>query len=657
MLEFLPGFGLAFVISTSIIAGLALQQQSLIPFDKHPNISLRNEEVWLMRLFLVSNMATVSLMSLLLVGAILFLARQGKNVVASTSFTIIQTVLLTPLAMGTNKQLQEWRLFIIGGAATVLFAGSWLVFRFGRPHLQRIKKKWRFAGGVYLVALLLTLVFLAITFKMLLLNKTIRLYPAVLLLNAFWISVGASLVSWFILDYKWASKHPVFLQIFRRGVSLAGILLLGLATMDATNMFGSGITGRFHLILSWHCPGVFVLNDLRYSAKIEGLKVKKLWSRDRELNRFDIESLPPETHPKKQHHVLLFVGDAMRRDHIGTHGAKDSHTPNMDLLARESIVYENAFSPAPGTSASMASILTGLYPETITKMTRIPLFLSSLLQQSGYQTVSSRDSRTIQLYLFDVFERASMKDLGFDLTRTLTKGSNTRKDRALVSMLMQELKNAKKPVFEYIHLFASHGPFKGENGSSRYKSALRSVDRELGRLVAFLKKEDLWDKTILIVCGDHGEGMGEHGMFAHAQALYQEQIAVPLLVHIPGQTPTIISNPTTINIIPHIVMESLGGRWPIGTNFEPNRCSLEGLNKDFAVQEHHLAGYLVWRSIQRPPYAYHHHYLNDVEELYNLETDPLELQNIGNKLPGILDEFRAIEDKFQRCAHSVAHRH
>ena len=581
------------------------------------------------------------------------IARRSQALLAAVFFTVANMILLLPATMGTNATLVEWRSVIIAGLVTVLLIGSWLVFRWGGKVYLREREIWPFADGISILTLLSILAFLTFNLKTLIFDVTIRLYPFLMILNVFWITIIAYLFSLVVLK----DASPPRRSVFRRVMSAVCTVLMVIASLDCVSAFGKGVEGRFNVLLNWHCPGILGLSDIGYSARFEGLKTKKMWTGNTKVNHLDVGLVAKEAYPQKRHHVVFFVADAMRRDHLGAYGAKGVKTPNIDRLAAESIIFEKSFSPAPGTGASVTSILTGLYPGTIANMDKVPLFLSSFLQNIKYTALSTHNVKELQLNTYRVLRGVSIKDLGLSLQLWLdSKQGAQTKDHKRVSELISGLKRTKGPVFEYVHLFATHGPFKTPSGNANYNSQISFVDTQLGRLVEFLKKEKLWDKTILAVLGDHGEGIGEHGMFAHSQALYQEQTAVPLIVHIPGREPERIASPTTINILPKMVMEALGGSWPFGMNNDLSGCSLDGLNKKFAVQEHMLGGSIVWRSIQYPPYAYHHKYLNNTEELYNLEADPLELEDVSEKFPNKLDDFRKIEEQIKACERSVANK-
>jgi arylsulfatase A-like enzyme len=159
--------------------------------------------------------------------------------------------------------------------------------------------------------------------------------------------------------------------------------------------------------------------------------------------------------------------------------------------------------------------------------------------------------------------------------------------------------------------------------------------------VEHLERQKLWDRTILAIIGDHGEGLGEHGMYAHSQALYEEQTAVPLVFRVPGMAPRREAAPVTLTVLPSLILEGLGGRWP---TFGKDQAAVSGL-RDVAIQEHGISGYVAWRSLRRGTLSYHHRYVEGWRELYDLAKDPGELDDLAEREPRLLAEFAELEQR------------
>jgi arylsulfatase A-like enzyme len=242
--------------------------------------------------------------------------------------------------------------------------------------------------------------------------------------------------------------------------------------------------------------------------------------------------------------VLLITVDALRADHLGFAGYRRATSPALDRLAAESAVFERAYAPAPHTSFSLTSLLTG----------RHALSLARVGKLDGLPTLAdafaAADYRTLALFppaIFfsdgNKFTSYEARRFGFEITRyenlPQTSEARLRTDDAIA--LMQA--HHEEPVFMWVHYFAPHEPYVhhpelgppapfGERDVDRYDEEVLWVDRELGRLLDHVRAER--PGAIVIVSADHGEEFGEHGGAYHGTTLYDEQLRVPLLIHLPG---------------------------------------------------------------------------------------------------------------------------
>src|SRR5262245_20290871 len=238
--------------------------------------------------------------------------------------------------------------------------------------------------------------------------------------------------------------------------------------------------------------------------------------------------------------VILVTLDSTRADRMGFLGAKSKLTPNLDSLAQNSIVFEKAYTQAPTTVTSHATILTGTYPQT-TQATEFgaPLavslpYLADVLHAKGYHTAAFVGS--IALDPRNGF--APGFDRGFEAYAAgfhpPQAGENRfasverRGDQVITRASAWITKNAKGPFFVWIHLNDPHAPY----GTS-YDSAVRAADTALGKALTSLRAQKLYDDAIIIVAADHGESLGAHGEDTHGIFLYDETTRVPLLVKLP----------------------------------------------------------------------------------------------------------------------------
>jgi arylsulfatase A-like enzyme/Tfp pilus assembly protein PilF len=259
--------------------------------------------------------------------------------------------------------------------------------------------------------------------------------------------------------------------------------------------------------------------------------------------------------------VYLVTIDTLRADHIHCYGDDRIQTPALDSLARDGIRFAWAFTPSPITNTAHTSILTGLLPSVhgVTDFA-IPLAKwyptwAELLKQNGYQTAAFigavvLDSRTLAPGLdrgfdyYDNFPTGSVE--GKHWGRVERRGADVV-HRAETWMDHQSNHQTGRPRFVWVHFYDPHDPYEPPTPYSTiykdrlYDGEIAYADSALGNLLAHLKRENRYRNALIIVVGDHGEGLGEHGEQTHGIFLYDSTTHVPLIVKLPmnGREPAI----------------------------------------------------------------------------------------------------------------------
>ena len=284
----------------------------------------------------------------------------------------------------------------------------------------------------------------------------------------------------------------------------------------------------------------------------------------------------PDSVPKDLN-VLLLTIDALRADHVGAYGYPRPTTPNLDALAKESIFFENGWAHAPSTRYSVPAILTGRYPSTIPvgnanwppNLLPENRLISEILKDNGYKTAA--------LLSYHYFNTGWGLNQGFDdydyHLQTLhsiggdpaaTQGSSARELADLDVKWIQDHKDQKFFLWSHFYdthfMFARHAEPETHFGNSEldlYDGEIRFTDMQLGRVFDALKQAGLWDKTIIIITADHGDGFGEHGIpknQRHGYHLYRNETKVPMLIRIPGLPPRVVKAPTGhIDLLPTLL--------------------------------------------------------------------------------------------------------
>ena len=231
--------------------------------------------------------------------------------------------------------------------------------------------------------------------------------------------------------------------------------------------------------------------------------------------------------------LLLITIDALRADHMGAYGYKRPTTPRLDALAKESVVFERAYSATPHTSYAITSLMTGKYMR--------PLLLqgagadsdtwAALLRAYGYRTAAFYPPA---VFFIDPgrFAGFQEKQLGFEFAKVEFAEGDRR-----VAQVADYLKGASDdhPLFLWVHLFGPHEPYEAQPGHAfgdrdidRYDSEVAAADATAGRLIDLVRQRR--PHAVVIVSADHGEEFGDHGGRYHGTTVYEEQVRVPLLI-------------------------------------------------------------------------------------------------------------------------------
>src|SRR5580704_2789984 len=238
--------------------------------------------------------------------------------------------------------------------------------------------------------------------------------------------------------------------------------------------------------------------------------------------------------------IILITLDSTRADRMGFLGSKAKLTPNLDGVAGQSIVFEQAYSQAPLTVVSHATILTGTYPQThrantfgIALAPTLP-FAPRLLRQHCYHTAAFVGSIALDPKngFAPGFDRGfTVYDAGFHPpARGQSRFISVERPGAQVVARASKwlAGSAQGPFFLWIHL---NDPASALGAA--YNAAITSADASVGKLIAALRARDLYDNTFIVIASDHGESLGVHGEESHGIFLYDETVRVPLVVKLP----------------------------------------------------------------------------------------------------------------------------
>lgn len=278
--------------------------------------------------------------------------------------------------------------------------------------------------------------------------------------------------------------------------------------------------------------------------------------------------------------IVLISIDTLRADHLPAYGYNGVATPAIDALRQDAVLFEHAYSHTPLTLPSHTALLTGLLPSVTGVRDNVGYtldakrvqdgelpYLPFLLQRKGYKTgaaVSAYVLRSITGLAtgFDFYQDA----IEFK-SRTGLGGLQRTGGETLQAALPWLRGVEDKPFFFFLHLYEPHTPYTppepfASRYAIKYDGEIASADAIVGELIAELKRSGVYDKAMVILLSDHGEGLGDHGEDEHGVLLYDEAIHVPLLVKLPqsalaGQS---VSAPAQLTDVAPTVGALLG--WP-----------------------------------------------------------------------------------------------
>ena len=269
---------------------------------------------------------------------------------------------------------------------------------------------------------------------------------------------------------------------------------------------------------------------------------------------------PAEAKPDPAHAidtVVLITVDALRADPSWT-GYQVAKTPNLLRLAERSIVFTRTYSLANLTTASLAGLLSSRYPSELSREGCI--FGKYDLSSGLAPALRAANVETFAAHGHALFAGRAAPSAGFDQWKLVSgAGGRLQKEGAVVSGatadLLIEYLAAERPierkVFAWAHFadqhdtYVPHAKFPPTSPGSRglYDGEVAYTDAAIGRVLDAIERSESASRTAIVVTSDHGEAFGEHGNVYHGTTLYEEEVRVPLIVHVPGEPHRVIQTP------------------------------------------------------------------------------------------------------------------
>ena len=387
-------------------------------------------------------------------------------------------------------------------------------------------------------------------------------------------------------------------------------------------------------------------------------------------------------------HIILITVDTLRQDALSVYGSESVSTPHMDELARDGIIFREAYTVATWTIPSLASLMTGLSPKVHqmvyldSRLSDGVTTLAEDLRDDGYLTAA-----LVVNALLTPDANLSQGFLHYEF-RLLTTDELTQ---AAIQWLQE---NRKRDFFLWLHYIDPHAPFQppvllrppGEPAErigvafvavpavrhgdfvltaaeqawirKLYEAEVRYVDRNLGRLFRALKELGLYDDSLVILTSDHGEEFWEHGSVGHGHTLYEELLRVPLIIKLPS--PATLSEtdvPVALTALRPTILDlcqvtyakdslshgSLTPFWDLDTEvLEPQPIITKSVNPDLEAVIFADFKYIRSASAEHPG-----------EELYNLAQDPGEKTSLVASAPDTVRQARELLDADSKQARDL----
>jgi arylsulfatase A-like enzyme len=378
--------------------------------------------------------------------------------------------------------------------------------------------------------------------------------------------------------------------------------------------------------------------------------------------------------------IVFIVIDSFRPDHLSAFGYSKETDKNLKRIAKEgAVLFKNQFSVANGTAPALTSIFSGLLPST-----------HGVFHQFPYATPEEYDSaEKIKFWLpshlkamgYETFALDWLEDTWFTHGFDFYKPSEEEIDQLFppthmtVDLAIARMKRAKKPFLAFLHLWDTHFPFpntpftpsgkdesakilseiksapqreyvKGrmdkaklfsvEDVVNKYDETIKMIDAEIGRIYDFLKQEKLLDNTIMVMMGDHGDVINEHGIYFANCGLFDEAVRAPLIIKIPGIESREVSEMVqNIDIVPTI-LEFMGEKVELdGTSLIKTMKSGGKVRDEVLLFDAFAKNVRAVRTNERKLIVAKENYCSMCKsshhsgsEEYDISTDPKETRNV-----------------------------
>ncbi|HEX2877446.1 MAG TPA: sulfatase [Polyangiaceae bacterium] len=378
-----------------------------------------------------------------------------------------------------------------------------------------------------------------------------------------------------------------------------------------------------------------------------------------------LPSLPPEgpaldlSHLKgaaRGRNVLWIILESTGASYLGSYGTRPDPTPKLSELAEHAVIFDHAYCAYPESIKGLFSMLCSSHPVPYLQVSeyvagkRECSSLADVLKRAGYRTGFFHSGRFRYLGMQGIVDNRGFSELHDAQSIGGTYASSFGTDDASTAAKLLEFVDdsaKEQPFFAVYSPIAGHHPYRtpgpreepfgGQTDFDQYRNDLFTGDLVLGRILDGLRSRGLFERTLFVIVGDHGEAFAQHpGNFAHTLSLYEENVRVPFIVAAPGlllnrvRAPQLVSlvdlAPTTLALLGLASPSNYQGR----SGLDPN----PGMAVFFTDHD------LLKAGLRHGQYKVIHEQEHGRLRLYDLAADPAERNNLAAKEPARAAQYQ-----------------
>jgi arylsulfatase A-like enzyme/Tfp pilus assembly protein PilF len=378
--------------------------------------------------------------------------------------------------------------------------------------------------------------------------------------------------------------------------------------------------------------------------------------------------------------LVVVTLDTTRADRLGAYGYANAGTPSFDALAQEGVLFDHASTAAPITLPAHSTIFTGRFPPQHGVRDNGGYFLNER-EQTLAETLKARGYATggfIAAYVLDskwgINQGFDTYFDDFDLSKykVFSMGAIQRPGNEVVDHALPWIDQHRgSRFFAWVHLYDAHAPYeppepyRSQHRDDPYQGEISFADAQVGRLVRFLRDRDLLDRTVIVILGDHGESLKDHGEEGHGFFIYESTVHVPMVIRAPFsamQHRRVSDSVRSVDITP-TVLDLLGVPAPAGVVMDGQSVTplMSGARADMGLEAYAEAVYPLhhfgWSDLRALRQGRFKLIAAPRPELYDLQDDPKETTNVYVQRKALGDRMLArlgeVESHFKASAHGT----